>query len=188
MKTSGVSCETKFGLLVFLGHPSVHYPSEEDVVELSATSVRHLLLVFEGDGETNRRTISGMDTLQLGLVLWQPLRHTEHDPIKGLGRTEHLPVLLHQLVPLVLRVDRRGELDLVLPHVPLVGQLQPNVVGRKLDGGASLALPHDGGRVGLLAHLEHLQPAGHPRHPLFVVSIAQRRGRLSIVPSGSDLK
>ena len=24
MKTSGVSCETKFGLLVFLGHPSPH--------------------------------------------------------------------------------------------------------------------------------------------------------------------
>ena len=24
MKTSGVSCETKFGLLVFLGHPSFH--------------------------------------------------------------------------------------------------------------------------------------------------------------------
>ena len=23
MKTSGVSCETKFGLLVFLGHPTV---------------------------------------------------------------------------------------------------------------------------------------------------------------------
>ena len=24
MKTSGVSCETKFGLLVFLGHPTHH--------------------------------------------------------------------------------------------------------------------------------------------------------------------
>ena len=24
MKTTGVSCETKFGLLVFLGHPSSH--------------------------------------------------------------------------------------------------------------------------------------------------------------------
>ena len=26
MKTSGVSCETKFGLLVFLGHPIGYYP------------------------------------------------------------------------------------------------------------------------------------------------------------------
>ena len=26
MKTSEVSCETKFGLLVFLGHPIVHVP------------------------------------------------------------------------------------------------------------------------------------------------------------------
>ena len=25
MKTTGVSCKTKFGLLVFLGHPSVHF-------------------------------------------------------------------------------------------------------------------------------------------------------------------
>ena len=28
MKTSGVSCETKFGLLVFLGHPNVEDESE----------------------------------------------------------------------------------------------------------------------------------------------------------------
>ena len=29
MKTSGFRCETKFGLLVFLGHPNVNYDGAE---------------------------------------------------------------------------------------------------------------------------------------------------------------
>ena len=29
MKTSGVSCETKFGLLGFLGHPSIHRDNDD---------------------------------------------------------------------------------------------------------------------------------------------------------------
>ena len=49
MKTTGVSCETKFGLLVFLGHPIQHSPTfassqyiREDVLIFALLSITML--------------------------------------------------------------------------------------------------------------------------------------------------
>ena len=38
MKTSGVSCETKFGLLVFLGHPT--YSADQAAIVIKGAAVR----------------------------------------------------------------------------------------------------------------------------------------------------
>ena len=45
MKTSGVSCETKFGLLVFLGHPSEQGVEKESVFCGLATLLIFLIML-----------------------------------------------------------------------------------------------------------------------------------------------
>ena len=42
MKTTGVSCETNFGLLVFLGHPSPYLKAWESLLVLEAVVYIHL--------------------------------------------------------------------------------------------------------------------------------------------------
>ena len=69
----------------------LHDFSEEDVVELGCAPIHHGPPVLEGDGELHLGVVNGMHRLQLGLVLWEPGRQAQHNPIKRLCWTKELP-------------------------------------------------------------------------------------------------